>query len=213
MAIYIHTFELEATPPQLKVYTELLSPDEVNRAERFYFAGDRPRFIISRANLRLILASYLHTQPHSLQFSYGARGKPSLDRHPLHFNLSHTAKLAICAVSFSDEIGIDMEYLEPRSHTQQIARRFFHTHELEIFYQSNSDLAVFYKIWTAKEAYLKGTGLGLGKLSTVATCWVGGKIMGLEVNHKPTNWIINDLDLPCGYIGTLVSSSTYNYHA
>src|SRR5260221_13237392 len=68
----------------------LLSPDEIERANRFRFAIHRQRFIISRGLLRKTLSLYTGIPPEQIVFSYGSHGKPYLKESPLQiqFNTS-----------------------------------------------------------------------------------------------------------------------------
>src|ERR1700722_17902198 len=97
--------------------SKALSPDEMDRAERYHFDRDRRRFIAGRGLLRSVLGHYLGQQPVQLKFDYGARGKPALagcDRDEmLHFNLAHSDDLLVLAVTRACPVGIDVERLRP----------------------------------------------------------------------------------------------------
>jgi 4'-phosphopantetheinyl transferase len=82
----------------------------------------------------------------------------------LHFNMSHSHELALCAVSTRREVGIDLEYLRPMPEAVQLAKRFFSRaeHALIQAVPVEEQVPVFFRLWTAKEAYLKATGKGLG---------------------------------------------------
>jgi 4'-phosphopantetheinyl transferase len=90
---------------------ELLSADERARAGQFMFDRDRRRYIAARARLRIILARYVGQAPAALQFHYGPHGKPALDG--ISFNLSHSADLALLAVSRGTVVGVDIERVRP----------------------------------------------------------------------------------------------------
>jgi 4'-phosphopantetheinyl transferase len=47
---------------------ETLSPDEHERAARFYFARDRRQFVLARGMLRAILALYVGRRPQEIRF-------------------------------------------------------------------------------------------------------------------------------------------------
>src|SRR5258708_201491 len=52
----------------------LLAEDELSRAARFHFERDRNHFIVARAWLRKLLATYLDADAAKLQFSYAEKG-------------------------------------------------------------------------------------------------------------------------------------------
>jgi 4'-phosphopantetheinyl transferase len=82
----------------------------------------------------------------------------------LQFNMSHSQELALCAVATRREVGIDLEYLRPLPEAEQLAKRFFSRAE-HVLIQAlpvEEQAQVFFRLWTAKEAYLKATGKGLG---------------------------------------------------
>src|SRR3954452_14046518 len=78
----------------------LLSPAEVEQANRHRIADDRSRYIRRHAALRLVLASYLRASPKALAIIAEPGGKPVLagSSRPLHFSLSHSSDLALLAV-------------------------------------------------------------------------------------------------------------------
>src|SRR5262245_19979858 len=74
--------------------SQLLAPDEYQKAQKFYRASDRDRYIVGRGVLRQILSTYLNVPPDQIRFSYNKYGKPSLaddqNHLALNFNLSHS---------------------------------------------------------------------------------------------------------------------------
>lgn len=108
----------------------------------------------------------------------GPFGKPYLAaRERFFFNLSHSGKLAVCAVA-DQEVGIDVQ--QKRGLSQRIADRFFTAQEKLVLAQAlpkeKEDL--FYRIWSAKEAYIKLTGQGLGQgLATFTADVENGRIL------------------------------------
>jgi 4'-phosphopantetheinyl transferase len=112
--------------PHLATMRPLLSPDELTRADRLHFDRDRSRFISARAILRILLGSYLSTEPGQLRFRYSLHGKPALadanERRTLCFNLSHLHELALYAVAIKRPLGIDVERVRPDLPYEQMAR-------------------------------------------------------------------------------------------
>jgi 4'-phosphopantetheinyl transferase len=156
----------------------LLAADEQARAARFIRARDRRRFVRCRAALRQILGSLLDAHPGSLQFRAGGQGKPELApdgpggessdwRHPLRFNVSHSAELALIAVCRGRELGVDIERVRPMSEAERIVASFFSTAEQATFalIPHNARALAFLRGWTRKEAVLKGLGVGLAGLA------------------------------------------------
>ncbi len=86
--------------------------------------------------------------------------KPYIKNFDIHFSLSHSDSLAICAVS-DTEIGIDAE--KKSFFNPSIIERFFAENEKEEFskYSDIEKSDAFFRMWTIKEAYAKMTGKGL----------------------------------------------------
>lgn len=142
-----------------------LSADEQERAARLLDPRDQQRFIQARSALRSILAGYLDTPPDKLCFDYGEHGKPSI-QHPandLHFNLSHSHGMALLAVSRQPELGIDLEWLQAKSHFKAIAHRLFDKKIQQELASLEGEplIRTFYRYWTAHEACLKARGSGV----------------------------------------------------
>ena len=95
-----------------------------------------------------------------LSRSKGEHGKPFFQRHPeIHFNISHSGDLVVCAVS-DFEIGIDIQEKE-RLHIELIAKKIMSRDEHERFLVSHSPEEFFFRTWVMKESYVKWTGDGI----------------------------------------------------
>lgn len=89
----------------------------------------------------------------------GAEGKPRFPHHPhLHFNLSHSGALTLCALS-ARPVGVDLECIRPRR--EGLFRYALTDKEYDQFAALGGDWPAFYTLWTRKEAWCKYTGLGL----------------------------------------------------
>src|SRR3954471_17296383 len=91
----VHVWSARLAEAHSRELSDLLSPAEWIRAQRFHFEGDRTRFIAGRGLLRTILGRYLDVAPRDLRFTRGPHGKPELDGMgtSLSFNLSHSDDL------------------------------------------------------------------------------------------------------------------------
>ena len=156
--------------PSLKT---LLSADELCRAERLVAVRKAQAFIVGRGRLRQILGAYLQSDPATIAFVYGTNGKPALASSSLHFNLSHSGAWAVLAVTSGAAIGVDLEMIDPRLDYERLAARFFTAAE-------QADLLAaapqrqrrrFYRLWTRKEALLKGQGRGVTLAEVTEEGW------------------------------------------
>lgn len=143
-----------------------LSSDELERASAFHFEADRDRYISSRSALRSLLGAYLGIDPRSLRLITDTHGKPLLADPPqssLHFNVSHANTLIVIALSGESPIGVDVEEVRTDIPHREMASRFFSSKELRDLdcRPVDEQFDHFFSVWTRKEAYLKGIGIGL----------------------------------------------------
>jgi 4'-phosphopantetheinyl transferase len=144
--------------------SDLLSADEIARANRFHFAKDRTSFILTHAALRKLLGKAVGLPPKQIAFDAGPYGKPYLATKPeLHFNLSHSGSLALIGISASRPIGVDIEAMRENIDELALARSFFCENEYRFLttLEGETRMQAFYKIWTCKEAVLKAFGVGI----------------------------------------------------
>ena len=90
----------------------------------------------------------------------GPRGKPFYSSLPrLHYNLSHSGSIAMCALA-RVPLGCDIQ--EHRALRQDLADRFFSHAEAAALRSAKTDrVSLQYRIWALKESYIKATGEGL----------------------------------------------------
>jgi 4'-phosphopantetheinyl transferase len=146
----------------------LLSDAERARADRFYAELHRVRYTIAHGWLRRILARYVGAGAETLRFGAEPKGKPFLHepaREAVHFNLAHSADLAVVAVSGCGAVGVDVEEWDDGVEHLHLAERFFSVAERATLRglapDSDAVAAGFFAAWTRKEAYLKATGHGI----------------------------------------------------
>jgi len=153
-------------PSTLETCLSLLCEQELEQYRRFHFAEDRQRYLVSHALLRNVLSRYVDLDPAEWRFSRSEHGKPEIANPgipALQFNLTHTAGLAGCVVSFSDACGIDAEKIAKRHNPVGVAKRMFseaETRELEQL-EGQAYLEHFFTRWTLREAYVKALGIGI----------------------------------------------------
>lgn len=106
-------------------------------------------------------------------------GKPFLaDYMDLNFNLSHSEKYSVCAIS-DNLVGVDIEKIEPFGEdnlirlSKRILKNTICTSNIE-----------FLKYWTVKEAFLKAIGIGISKDLTFIDVDLETKIVRIEHGEK-----------------------------
>lgn len=97
-------------------------------------------------------------------FTYTEHGKPYLsDYSDVHFNISHSEKYVVCAVS-DKPVGVDIQKIS--EYNSDVAKRVCNGKELVQIENSSDKASEFTKLWTQKETVLKmyGTGIASGDI-------------------------------------------------
>ncbi len=165
--VHIWKTNLDQSSINVQNSFKLLNEDEKNKAQKFHFEKHRKRFTIARSSLKKILSFYLSISPQEIEFTYNDYGKPNLlekiNNIDLQFNVSHSEDIAIYGITCHYLIGVDIEYIRPMSEAENLAKRFFSIQEykhISLLSSAKKDRE-FFKLWTAKEAYLKAIGKGI----------------------------------------------------
>lgn len=134
-----------------------LDADTMARIGRLRQPVDRLRSILGRLLLRHGLR--LRGCDDAAGVVIGPYGKPQLADGLVEFNLSHAGRWVVCALA-NAAVGIDVEQLRPFD--LQLAWRFFHQRECAALagLPAAAQHDYFFRLWTAKEAYMKALGLG-----------------------------------------------------
>lgn len=144
-----------------KLGDSLLNDEEKSRLGCLKGESDKLRYRAAHTLKRIALASVIE-QPHDqLTFLTGVQGKPYCT-HPLtpYFNLSHTRGWVVLALSFSGEVGVDLEF--PRECNQEaIIKKLGSLVDIENYQIVDDPQEGFLCFWTQKEALSKAIGGGL----------------------------------------------------
>ncbi len=157
------------TDPRLTELGHLLSAAEIERAARFHFEKDRCSYIISHGVLRQLLFMYLDlSSTGDITYETNTYGKPSLPPScgdgTLQFNMSHTAGMAVYALTRNRLVGIDVERVDRAlPDHDEIAAGFFSPEEAAVYRSLPTEQSAegFYNCWTRKESFIKAKGKGL----------------------------------------------------
>jgi 4'-phosphopantetheinyl transferase len=184
------------TRPRLATLRGTLDDDEIARMEKLAFPLLRDRFVVAHAALRSILGQALDTAPKDVGFSFGPYGKPAFaaPESTIAFNLSHSAALAVVALTDGRAVGVDVEKVRPDVAHEDIARRFLSPAEADtlLALPPEQRTLAFFRAWTRREALVKMLGLGLSD-----------QLDAIDAGRFTTA----DLDVGAGYVGALAVDS------
>jgi 4'-phosphopantetheinyl transferase len=171
-----------------------LSEEERRRAQGLRLEQDRRRFVVTRGQLRRVLASKLGISPSDVELEYGRLGKPHLShRMPardLRFSVSRSADVAVMALSTRQEVGVDIEAVLPVPEADEIAALCFSASEYESYTALGPEdrLEGFLRRWTRLEAISKALGCGLRQ----------------RISWDEKDWAVRSFMLKPGHIGSVV---------
>lgn len=202
--------DLARTDAELRALAALLSGDELRRAASMRIVEGRRRYMCTRAALRVLLARYAGVEMMELELRSGPYGKPALDPPAVRFNIAHSGELALIAVAARAEVGVDLELMRPRRDPMRVARDHFTATECDMIEGAPDPdrSALFYRLWVAKEAFVKATGRGLStSLRSFAVALEPGPPRLVHVGGdeaEARRWSLEAVDVGAGYAAALV---------
>ncbi|HTK07741.1 MAG TPA: 4'-phosphopantetheinyl transferase superfamily protein [Ktedonobacteraceae bacterium] len=213
--VHVWRIPLETSPASLEGFLLLLDAAEKEKARRFRFERDRRRYIVAHGVLRMLLGAYLQMEASALRFVTNAYGKPALApaQHAPHlsFNLSHSHELALLAVTWQRELGVDVEYKRNDIEYDELARHSFSPYEQEQLRTLPAALKEdgFFSCWTRKEAYIKARGMGLSLALNLfdVSLHPAEQAQFLASREDPREverWSLLNLEPGSGYAGALM---------
>lgn len=181
-----------------------LAPDEHEHAAGLGRTGDRVRYLSAHVALRRLLSAYTGIAPGRLRIGRdacpccgGPHGRPVLlggGPGLPHFSLSHSHQVAVVAIA-AGPVGVDVRRV-PAAQTVRLCVPDLHPAEQAELaaLPARRRPAAFARLWTRKEAYLKGLGTGLRR--DLAADYLGG-VPGSPA--RPAGWSVTDLPGPPGH--------------
>lgn len=140
-----------------------VNPQRQARVQCFAHAEDQLRSLAAEVLLGQMLREkeLVRAEHFPLVLALGERGKPYLEELPgVHFNLSHSGELAVCAVGRAP-VGVDVQQFS--GIREGIVRRCFLEEETAWWEQlpEGEKEKAFCQLWALKESFLKVTGQGM----------------------------------------------------
>lgn len=158
-----------------------LSSSEQVYYERIKSPKRQLEWRVSRWLRRYILSQKLAVMPEALVFETTAQWRPYIDSvKNIDFNMSHSGQW-LAMIVCEDRVGIDIQICQSKRNLLGIAKQYFLSQEYGTLLTKEDPTALFYQLWTLKEACVKATGEGIAS---------GFPKYGFEVCHGKIRQII-----------------------
>lgn len=164
----------DMTPAQFESWYAMAEETRRIRCDACRLREDRLRSIAGDHLARVGIAAHCGVAPEDIRFARNEMGKPYAIGLDVHFNISHSGFLVVCAVS-ERFVGIDVEQM--RAMKQRLTKKVCTPAELTYLQEApgwgenltGEAMRRFFQIWTSKEAYFKWSGTGITNLQSFET--------------------------------------------
>jgi 4'-phosphopantetheinyl transferase len=193
---------LDADVEEVGVDPSVLDDDERRRAEALETPELQHRYLLTHAAMRHLLGQALGLPPEDVRIARDAcprcgahGGRPVLAEPtgPLHFSISSSKHLVLIGLA-SAAVGVDVEAV-PSLRAVSEASELLHPAEREELLAMAPEVRrpTFTRLWSRKEAYLKGIGVGMAHGHA-------GEYLGTRPEAAtPEGWTLLDVPVPPGF--------------
>lgn len=136
-------------------WKKYLSQEELTRMSSYRFKQDATKFAARRYFVKMITAKFLKLDSKQIMFDYSKSGKPFLPGRIEKINWSHSKDLIAVTFSCKNEIGVDIEFIDPGEKQVNLWQKVVNRQI------ADKNPLIFYRYWTAREALAKLWGSGL----------------------------------------------------
>lgn len=135
----------------------------VNFTSRLSPSDSRHAIKDTRDFLDWLLSRYLKLEVETLAIKRAASGKPF--HEGVEFSVSHSGAVSIFAFAGVGALGVDVESLQRKVNAPAIVKRYFHPQEADWLasLDEKESHSEFFRMWTAKEASVKLSGVGMAR--------------------------------------------------
>lgn len=192
--VVIVSARLSALPISLEAMRERMAADELARIARLQRPVDATRSLLGHSLAREMLGDWLHCAPVEVPLHRDPSGRPVLWANGApcapFVSIAHSGDTVLAAFNAAGRVGVDVERVQVLSELMELAKSVLRPDELAALaaLPREAQLEAFYRVWTRKEATLKGLGVGLSGLSLLSCC----------VMDRPDNALVA-VDLPGEY--------------
>ncbi|WFD11843.1 4'-phosphopantetheinyl transferase family protein [Tepidibacter hydrothermalis] len=140
---------------------DYLTDNEQLKRDGFRQTKDKNCFAVSHGIVNYLYSHWIGCKVAKLPFRKGIFLKPYIDNdYRIQYNITHSMN-RVGLVFSTLPVGIDIECVVPTIDYKSIIKECFHKEEQFLM---EEDVIDFYKVWVAKEAYLKLKGYGLNRV-------------------------------------------------
>lgn len=181
-----------------------LSKSEIKSSKSYVSEIAKINFVISRVIVNIVFKEILKTDIENLNFQRESNNKPFIENpQGIKFNISHTDGCVIAGFS-KREIGVDVEKINKRFSFQDILKECFVEKEINLIRNKHT---LFFKYWTAKEAYLKWEGSGLLRNpKEIEILYVNESFIKIRDKNMKKAKTLKPIKLSKNYVGALCIS-------
>lgn len=199
ISIFYTQFLNQLPDNRFEYYLETLPEIQKNKNKRFIRWQEKHLHLFGQLLLIKGL-NHFNLESNMLnELGYNACGRPYLKNRCIDFNISHSGNCALCVVSDSSRVGIDIEKEKDVEVTD--FKRVFTNEEWRDIENSATPLIDFYSYWTRKESVIKADGRGLSiPLDRI-------DVRNNHVECDNYTWYLKELTLFTGYHACLASNS------
>lgn len=186
----------------IKDLENFLKYEEIEKLDAYKSEVSKMNFAVSRSILNKSFETILDIPFADVIVLRDKYHKPYIkNQNGIKFNISHTDGYVVIGFS-KRELGIDIEKVNDDFAFEDILENCFTFREID---NIGLDAPMFYKYWTAKEAYLKYEGYGLIRSpKEIEVIHMDDQIIKIEDKIKRTNKDLIALNLSSGkYFGAI----------
>jgi len=134
-----------------------LSDEDRNRIRSLKKESDQNNYQVTHSLINYIYSRLLKCSVAVIPYKMGIYKKPHIrNDFNYHFNISHSNNYAIVGL-LNSELGVDIEYYDEQLDFASLVTGLFSPKD-KLYIQT--ERKKFFRLWTAKEAYLKYLGTG-----------------------------------------------------
>ena len=185
----------------IKDLKKFLKEEELEKLDAYKSEIAKINFAVSRSLLNKAFEMILDIPIENVVVLRDRYNKPYIkNKSGVKFNISHTDGFVVIGFS-KKELGIDIEKVNDGFAFEDILENCFTSREIK---NIGSNTSMFYRYWTAKEAYLKYEGHGLMRNpKEIEVIYIDDRIIKIEDKVKSSNKVLAAFRISSKYFGAI----------